>query len=219
MLNGKNKIIWTQALSNEIGRLAQGNDAGVDYTDCFEFIHKHEVPAGRKVTYANFVCDHRPLKPEPFRIRLVVGGDKLDYFEDAGSPAASMLETKLLVNSVISNAHDGARFMSCDLKEFFLASTMERPEYMRIPWKYIPDDIRRKYELEGKRYNNFVYVKIKRGMYGLKQAAILAYVQLVEHLSKHGYEPVVETTCIFKHKTRRTRFYLCVDDFGVKYYT
>ena len=129
-----------------------------------------------------------------------------------------MLETKLLVNSVISNAHDGARFMSCDLKEFFLASTMERPEYMRIPWKYIPDDIRRKYELEGKRYNNFVYVKIKRGMYGLKQAAILAYVQLVEHLSKHGYEPVVGTTCIF-NKTRRTRFCLCVDDFGVKYYT
>ena len=63
LLNGKNKIIWTQALSNEIGRLSQGNDAGVDYTDCFEFIHKHEVPAGRKVTYANFVCDHRPLKP------------------------------------------------------------------------------------------------------------------------------------------------------------
>ena len=39
------------------------------------------------------------VKTEPFRVRLVVGGDKLDYHEDAGAPAASMLETKLLVNS------------------------------------------------------------------------------------------------------------------------
>ena len=95
-----------------------------------EFIHHHEVPQDRKVTYANFVCDHRPLKPEPDRTRLVVGGDKLDYHDDVGSPAASMLETKLLVNSVISEFTQGARFMSCDLKDFFLMSVMERPEYM-----------------------------------------------------------------------------------------
>ena len=39
-----------------------------------------------------------------YRISLVLGGDKLDYALDAGSPAASMLETKLLVKSVISEA-------------------------------------------------------------------------------------------------------------------
>ena len=206
-------------MSNELGRLVQGNDAGVQSTDCMEFIYKHEVPDGRKVTYANFVCDHRPLKSEPFRIRLVVGGDRLEYTADAGSPAASMLETKLLVNSVISDAGDGAKFMSSDLKDFFLSSTMAQPEYMRIPWKYIPDDIRTRYNLHHKKHHDYVYVKIKRGMYGLKQAAILAYEQLVDHLKLHGYEPVIGTTCIFHHKTRRTKFCLCVDDFGVKYYT
>ena len=34
-------------------------------------------------------------------------------------------------------------FMSCNLKDFFHASTIDRPEYMRIPWKYIPDDMRK----------------------------------------------------------------------------
>ena len=73
------------------------------------------------MTCANFVCDHRPLKPEPFRIRLVVGGDKSTFLEDAGSPAASMLETKLLMNSVISNAHDdqGSRVCTSDMLYFY----------------------------------------------------------------------------------------------------
>ena len=56
-------------------------------------------------------------------------------------------------------------------------------------------------------------------MCGLKQAAILAYEQLMKHLAQHVYEPVVGTMCIFNHKTRKTQFCLCVDDFGVKYNT
>ena len=55
-------------------------------------------------------------------------------------------------------------------------------------------------------------------MYGLKQAAILAYRHLVNCLAPHGYEPVPFTTGIWRHKTRRTKFCLCVDDFGVKYF-
>ena len=82
------------------------------------------------MTYANFVCDHRPLKAEQYRIRLVAGGDKLLYDGDAGAPADSLLETKLMINSVISDAKSGARFMSCDLKDFFLATPMQKPEYM-----------------------------------------------------------------------------------------
>ena len=106
-------------MSNELGRVAQGNDAGVKFTDCVEYISYNDVPKDRKVTYASFVADFRPTKEDKYRIRLVVGGDRLEYEADTGSPAASMLETKLLVNSVISDAKDGVRFMSADLKDFF----------------------------------------------------------------------------------------------------
>ena len=56
-------------------------------------------------------------------------------------------------------------------------------------------------------------------MYGLKQAAILAYKQLVSHLKPFGYSPVPHSLSLWTHVTRKTKFCLCVDDFGVKYYT
>ena len=56
-------------------------------------------------------------------------------------------------------------------------------------------------------------------MYGLKQAAILAFDNLVHNITTHGHTPVLDTIGIWHHNTRRTKLYLCVDDFGVKYYT
>ncbi len=41
------------------------------------------------------VLDYRPLKSEPLRVRFTVGGDKLDYAYDAGSPTTDLLETNL----------------------------------------------------------------------------------------------------------------------------
>ena len=52
---GGKKDPWTQIISNELGRLAQGNDAEITSNDCFDFIHHWYVPNDRKVTYTNFV--------------------------------------------------------------------------------------------------------------------------------------------------------------------
>ena len=90
---------------------------------------------------------------------------------------------------------------------------------MRIPWKFLPTDIINRYNLTKKKHGEYVYMRIKRGMYGLKQAAVLAYKQLCLHLKKHGYTPIDGSSCMFQHKTRRTKFFLCVDDFGVKYFS
>ena len=72
---------------------------------------------------------------EPHRKIVVAGGGKLDYDGDARSPAASLIETQLLLKSLISGAKDGARFMSCDLKDLFLATPILKPEYMKISKK------------------------------------------------------------------------------------
>ena len=203
LLNGKNKDIWNKAVSMELGRLAKGNKYGVAYTETIEFICKDQVPTNRQVTYANMVFDYRPLKMEPYRCRIVAGGDKLIYDDDALSPASSLLETKLLVNSIISDAKDNARFMSADLKDFFLASPMSRPEYMKMALKYIPQDIIERYNLLELAVDGYVYIRINKGMYGLKQAEILAYQQLENFLSPAGYFPIPNTTGMWKHKTRK----------------
>ena len=220
LLNSIDKEIWTKSLSNEWGRLAQGNKHGVKSTDTIEFICKGDVPTGRKVTYATYVVDYRPLKDEQYRVRITVGGDKLTYLDDAGSPAANLMETKLLVNSIISHAAMGARFMSADIKDYFLATPMERAEYMKVQYKHLPEDIRKLYNLDEKvTSDNYIYIKIKKGMYGLKQAAVLAYNQLKANLQPAGYTPIIGTVGMWKHTTRRTKFCLCVDDFGIKYFS
>jgi hypothetical protein len=87
--------------------LAQGfRDNAVLGTDTVDFIHQHKVPRDKKVT-------------EEFRVRVTVGGDKLPCDDDAGSPAASLLETKLIINSTISDAERGARFLTADIKTIF----------------------------------------------------------------------------------------------------
>ena len=81
------------------------------------------------------------MKTETHIVCLSVGGYKLDCPYDTGYPADSLLETKLILNSAISDAKKGARFLSADLKDHFLASPMEENEYMRIHARYYLDNI------------------------------------------------------------------------------
>ena len=163
------------------------------------------------------VMDYRPNKDDPYRTRLTIGGDKLDYYGDSASPAASIIETKLMLNSTISDAKHGARFFCLDVKDFFLQSLLPEPEYMRIHGKYFLQDIREKYDIDNIiSTDGYVYCRLKKGMYGLKQAARLAHDKLIQHLKPFGYYPDKLTPNLWVHKTRKTKFTLCVDDFGVK---
>ncbi len=56
-------------------------------------------------------------------------------------------------------------------------------------------------------------------MYGLKQAAVLAYKNLINNLAPYGYEPIDHTDSYWRHTSKPTKFCLCVDDFGIKYFS
>eukprot|EP00957_Ditylum_brightwellii_P183843 14003764-Ditylum_brightwellii.AAC.1 len=62
--------------------------------------------------------------------------------------------------------------------------------------------------------DGWVYIEIKRGMYGLSQAGILANKLLTTQLVEHGYYPVQHTPGVWWHKWRPVTFALVVDDFG-----
>ena len=55
LLKGSDRKIWERSLSNKWGRLAQGNNNDVVATDTINFIHQHEVPTNKDVTYTTFV--------------------------------------------------------------------------------------------------------------------------------------------------------------------
>ena len=177
------------------------------------------VPNDKKVTCATMACDYRPLKDEKCRVRIIVGGDKLPCNDDAKSPAADLLETKILLNSPISDSKRGSRFMCLDVKDHFLTTPMQHPEYMRVKIKHIPEDIRQRYDIYDVVFkDDWIYIKIQKGMPGLRQAAILTYKHLKNSLDPHGYTPIPGTIGLWKHNARPTKFCLCVDDFGVKYW-
>ena len=52
-------------------------------------------------------------------------------------------------------------------------------------------------------------------MYGLKQESITSYNQIISLMEPLGFYPLTFTTELWEHKTRRTKFCGCVDDFGV----
>ena len=71
--------------------------------------------------------------------------------------------------------------------------------------------------LRDKARNGFVYIEIRKGMYGLPQAGILANKLLKERLTLDGYTEQQHTPGLFKHTMRPVWFNLTVDHFGIKY--
>jgi hypothetical protein len=205
---------------NGLSKQRSAADA-INGTKTMFFILPNQVPHGCKVTYAHFVCTMRPGKSEPYRIRMTVGGNLLDAYQDVRSPAVSLLDAKLHFNSVISDAKRGARYCTGDIKDFFLQSLMTIYQYMKIHRKYLPDEVISEYNLTPAHFDSkgYCYLEIRKGMYGLKEAAILAYEQLVAHLKPYGYHPVPQTPGLWRHTTKPTTFTLAVDDFGIKYFT
>ena len=195
--------IWKNSNAEEIGRLAQGYQH-IKGTNTIFFIHPSEMPAGRKAAYLRAVSAYRPEKAQPYRVRWTVGGDQIDYPFDVSTKTADLTTAKLLFNSVLSTPN--GKFLTADLKDFYLGTPMSRYEYMRIPIWMLPDDIIEQYNLTPLFSNGFVYVEIRRGMYGLPQAGRLANDQLVKFLAPHGYTPCELTPGLWTHETRNIDF-------------
>ena len=124
-------------------------------------------------------------------MRITVGGDRLACPDDTGSPTANMMQTKILVNSTILDSHLGARFIPVDLQNFFLVTPMAQKEYMRVRLKHMPSAIVEFSNLLDKATSDgWIYISIEKGMFGLKNAAVLAYQNLKKNLEPFDYHPI-----------------------------
>ncbi len=131
--NLKTRSTWTHFYGNEVGRLAQGMPGRNTGTNTIFFIKKDQVLRDRAkdVTYDLITTLIRPEKiEEPNRTRLVAGGDRVHYPGDAGTHTADLLTVKILLNSIISTLN--AKFMTMDIKDFYLDTPMAWYEYMQL---------------------------------------------------------------------------------------
>jgi hypothetical protein len=145
----------------------------------------------------------------------VVGGDRLNYSGDVATSTADITTFKNLINSTLSKKDDAMIMM--DIKNYYLGTPLPRYEYMRMLLSRFPDEIVSKYNLKALAVDGWVYIEIRKGMYGLKQSGLLANQLLQKRLAPFGYYPARHTPGLWLHKTTPITFSLMVDDFAVKY--
>jgi hypothetical protein len=144
-----------------------------------------------------------------------VGGDRLDYSGDVATSTADITAFKILINSTLSTKD--AAMMMMDTKNYYSGTPLPRYEYMRMLLSRFPEEIVVKYNHKALAVDGWVYIEIRKGMYGLKQAGLLATQLLKKRLAPFGDYPARHTPGLWLHKTRPIAFSLIVDDFAVKY--
>ena len=66
---------------------------------------------------------------------------------------------------------------------------MPRYEYMQLKLSDLPEDFVKQYGLSDKvTTDRYVYVEIRRGMYGFPHIELLAHLLLEKRLNKEGYQ-------------------------------
>ncbi len=176
------KQIWDTSYADELGRLCQGIGTNattpakprVEGTNTFHPIQYANILADRRheVTYTRVVCEVRPQKADPNQTRITIGGNRICYPGDTGTKTGSIELVKTMLNSVVSRP--GARFACFDLKNFYLGTPLDRPEYVRIKLADIPQEFIDEYNLTTYAHNGWIYFEITKGVYGIKQAGKLA---------------------------------------------
>ena len=143
------------------------------------------IPGDRVVTYAKIVADYRSQKSDPNRVRITAGGNLLKYPGELSTKVADLTTSKPLWNSVLSK--NKAKFMGIDIKNFYLGTPMDRFEYMKMPLNIFPEHISHQYNLPKNTKKGFIYLEIRKAIYGLPEAGKLANLQIQEKLKPSGY--------------------------------
>jgi len=194
MKHPRYKDVWTKSFGKEICRLTTT-------TKTVFFIRKEDIPSDRKgdKPYGRIVSVFCDGKNDKYRTRVTIGGNLVNFPGDCGTPTADLLTVKLLLNSIISTTN--AKFMTLDIKDFYLMTPMKRYEYFRMKLDLFSQDIIDEYDLMSKvDQNGNVHCEVRRDMYGLPQAGSIAQELLEERLQKAGYTQSKLTPGYWKHE-------------------
>jgi hypothetical protein len=205
-------------MSKELHCLAQGCTAITKGTNTIFFLLHADIcniPSDRIVTYACIVINDCTQKEDPNHVHITVRGNLIDYPFELTTQTADIVSSKILWNSVISTKD--AHVAGADIRNMYLKAPLDQFDYIKILIALLPQDIIQHYQLQEKVFDGYAYIEIRKGMYGLPQAGILANKLHKERLACHGYFKQLHTLGLWKHAIFLVWFNLCVDNFGIKY--
>jgi hypothetical protein len=86
--------LWKRGFGNKADRLFQGIHDIAGTNKCL-FVELTNIPKGINITYGKIVYDYKPHKKVKERVRLTVGGNRLDYSGDIATSTADITTQNL----------------------------------------------------------------------------------------------------------------------------
>jgi hypothetical protein len=112
---------YKTGFGNDLGRICQGI-RDIQGTNTCLFVELTNIPKDRKITHGKLVCDYKPNKTEKERVRLTVGGDRLDYTSEVATSPADITTFKILINSTLSTEDSEMMMMMMDIKNYYVGT-------------------------------------------------------------------------------------------------
>lgn len=187
---------WKQSIQTEVNTLLANNT--------FEIVDKSSVPEGRRIVKSKWVFKIKCDSQGNFlsrKTRLVAKGfteiPGVDYFE-VFHPVGKGITFRLLCAKAACN---NLQLYHVDIKGAFLHATLQEEIYMQLP--------------EGTGFENGsspCVVKLKKSLYGLKQAGRDWYCAHSQVLQNLGFQRSLVDPCLFFQPEHRMWLHMYVDD-------
>lgn len=193
----KDQQKWKTAMNAEMDALRQQ-----------EVWNLEPLPAGRVPISAKWVYKIKRTSEgsiERYKARLVARGftqrKGIDY-EETFAPVSKMTSLRTFLSIA---AFEGFSVHQMDVNSAYLNGLIDVDIYMTQPEGYVSE-----------KFPNHV-CKLRKGLYGLKQAGRIWHDAINTYLISIGFTPSMADPCIYYHKSGTDRVYLClyVDDIAV----
>ena len=186
---------------------------GIVENDTLDFVRRKDVPRDANIMHCHFVFDAKPTKSgalEKIKARLVADGNTQKHgvdFEHVFATVVKLTSVRLVL--VLAAAH-GWLLWQYDICQAFLQSDLHEDLYMRMP-PHLSDR-----DADG----NLLVCKLKKSLYGLKQAAREWADTLTAALLRFGFRRSIIDTGVYRYDGTDNRLLILmvyVDDLVLAY--
>ena len=94
----------------------------------------------------------------PGPTQITIDGNHICYPGNVSTKTASLELAKLMLNSVLSRP--GAKFACFDVNNFYLGTSLDRHEYVKIKLADLPQEFIEEYDLASRERHGWIYFNI-----------------------------------------------------------
>ena len=185
-LASKLKEYWQAAITKELD--------GLLALKTWDDMLLDDLPSGANLMFCHFVFTVKRLRNgsiEKFKARLVANGNTQKFGVDFDQVFSTVVRASTIRLMLIVAAQRDYNLTTVDIRQAYLQAELNEDLYMRMP-QGLPSK-------DGK--NRPLICKLKRSLYGLKQAGRLWGALFSDYLVSWGFTRSTIDTCLFVYKS------------------